>query len=145
MNRAVIALLFCFVPMFAAAVAPLDFRDAAEEKRFQSLARELRCLVCQNQNLADSDASLAGDLRLEVYEQMRAGKSDAEIKRYLVDRYSGFVLYDPPLNTGTVLLWFGPAALLLAGVAALVVIVRRRAAAAATSPVAPIDAAEEDW
>ncbi|GMV28591.1 MAG: hypothetical protein AMXMBFR59_07160 [Rhodanobacteraceae bacterium] len=137
------ALLFTLA---AHAVQPLDFKDIAEEKRFQALTRELRCLVCQNQNLADSDAGLAGDLRREVFDQMRSGKTDAEIKDYLVARYSQFVLYDPPLTTSTWLLWFGPLLALVIGAGVVVVIVRRRQASLAPPPTATATASqEEDW
>ena len=130
---------------FAAhAVEPLPFKDTAEEQRFQHLARELRCLVCQNQNLADSDAGLAKDLRNEVFEQLRAGKSDDEIKSYLVERYSEFVLYDPPLKASTLVLWFGPFVLLIAGGIAVALAVRRRAVEK-TAPSARAAGEEEDW
>jgi len=112
----------------AFAIDPLPFKDRAEEVRFQNLARQLRCLVCQNQDLADSDADLAKDLRKQVFDMMRSGKTDDEIKQYLVARYNDFVLYDPPLKPGTWLLWFTPFALLLIGVCVVVVIVRRRSA-----------------
>ena len=138
------AALLGLAAVFAAhAVEPLPFKDAAEEQRFQHLARELRCLVCQNQNLADSDAGLAKDLRNEVFEQLRSGKSDDEIKSYLVERYSEFVLYDPPLKASTLVLWFGPFVLLAVGGIAVWLTVRRRAA---QNP-APTRAAgeEEDW
>lgn len=110
----------------AQAIDPLPFKDHAEEVRFQKLTRELRCLVCQNENLADSNADLARDLRREVFQLMQSGKSDAEIKQYLVDRYSDFVLYDPPVQTSTLLLWFGPLAILLAGAVVVVTTVRKR-------------------
>jgi len=100
----------------------------------------LRCLVCQNQDLADSDADLAKDLRKQVFDMMQAGKSDAEIKQYLVARYNDFVLYDPPLKAGTVLLWFTPGVLLLVGAGVLVRILRKRARPAA----AELDPGE-DW
>jgi cytochrome c-type biogenesis protein CcmH len=139
--------LLCLLLMqAAAAVQPLDFKDAAEEKRFQHLTRELRCLVCQNQNLADSDAGLAGDLRREVFEQLRSGKTDQQIKDYLVARYSQYVLYDPPLAGSTWLLWFGPLLGLILGAAVVTVIVRRRAAGvAANPPAASPPREEEDW
>lgn len=140
------ALLLALLPLLASAVQPLDFKDAAEEKRFQHLTRELRCLVCQNQNLADSDAGLAGDLRREVFEQLRAGKSDDEIKQYLVARYSQFVLYDPPLSGATGLLWFGPLLALLLGAGVVWVVVRRRVSQAKAAPAPPAGAnEEEDW
>jgi cytochrome c-type biogenesis protein CcmH len=85
------------------------------EKRAVALEHELRCLVCQNQSLAESNAPLAQDLRAQVREQLAAGKSDAEVKAYLVARYGDFVLYRPPFKASTVLLWAGPFVLLLLG------------------------------
>ena len=111
----------------AFAIDPLPFKDRAEEVRFQQLTRQLRCLVCQNQDLADSDADLAKDLRRQVFDLMRSGKSDAQIKDYLVARYNDFVLYDPPLKPGTWLLWFTPLALVLLGAAIVLRILRQRA------------------
>lgn len=84
-------------------------------------------MVCQNQNLADSDAELARDLRNEVFEMLRAGKSDGEIRDFLVQRYGDFVLYDPPFKPVTWILWLGPALVVLAGMAGIVTMVRRRA------------------
>lgn len=126
-----LALALCCGVLSAQAIDPLPFKDHAEETRFQHLTRELRCLVCQNENLADSNADLARDLRHQVFELMRQGKSDAQIKQYLVDRYSDFVLYDPPVQGSTLLLWFGPLLILLAGAAVVVVTVRRRSRAQA--------------
>ena len=129
----------------AHAVDPLPFKDRAEELRFQALAKQLRCLVCQNESLADSNAPLAADLRRDVFEQMQAGKSDDEIRTWLTARYSDFVLYDPPLHAATSLLWFGPALLVLAGAITLFVIVRRRAKAEPIARAsAPTDAGD-DW
>jgi cytochrome c-type biogenesis protein CcmH len=96
------------------------------EKRLMTLAEDLRCLVCQNQTLADSNAPLAEDLRNEIREQMRKGSTDREIVDYLVARYGDFVRYRPPLKATTILLWFGPALLLAVGFAVLVRRVRRR-------------------
>lgn len=125
--RGVLLVLWLFASLaFAQAIDPLPFKDHAQEIRFQNLTRELRCLVCQNENLADSNADLARDLRHEVFNLMQQGKSDEEIKQYLVDRYSDFVLYDPPVKGSTLLLWFGPLVILLAGAAVVVVTVRRR-------------------
>jgi cytochrome c-type biogenesis protein CcmH len=128
------------------AVDPLPFRDRAEEVRFQALTKQLRCLVCQNESLADSNAPLAADLRRDVFEQIEAGKSDDEIKAWLTARYSDFVLYDPPLHAATSLLWFGPVLLVLAGAIAVIVIVRRRTKAvpAATRAPTPTDTGD-DW
>jgi len=95
-------------------VASVD--DPEVETRLKSLAKDLRCLVCQNQSLADSDAGLAQDLRNEVRLLIQQGQSNRQISEYLVARYGDFVLYNPPLRGTTVLLWLGPAILLLAGV-----------------------------
>jgi len=100
--------------------------DPALDARLRKLESELRCLVCQNQTLADSDATLAGDLRREVRTLAVAGKSDAEIKDYLVARYGDFVLYNPPVKSLTWLLWFGPLALLVAGGSIWLLLVRGR-------------------
>jgi cytochrome c-type biogenesis protein CcmH len=134
-------------PAFAG-VDPLPFKDRAEEQRFQALTKQLRCLVCQNESLNDSNAPLAADLRRDVFEQMRAGRSDDEIKTWLTARYSDFVLYDPPLRGGTWLLWFGPLLVFAAGAGAVALAVRRRAKAVAATPAAAARSAndvEEDW
>ncbi|MCW8926601.1 MAG: cytochrome c-type biogenesis protein CcmH [Xanthomonadales bacterium] len=94
---------------------PLVFENQAQQDRFDKLTKELRCLVCQNQNLADSDAQLAHDLRREVHELLLSGRNDDEIKQFLVDRYGDFVLYRPPVQTNTYLLWIAPLILLLIG------------------------------
>ena len=107
-------------------VAPLQFNDAAEERRFRALVSELRCVMCQNQSLADSNAQIAHDLRREVLALMREGRSDAEVRDFLVARYGEFVLYRPRMDAATWLLWLGPALLLLGGGVALARIVRRR-------------------
>ena len=142
----VISFLYCSLP--ALAIDPLPFKDRAEELRFQALAKQLRCLQCQNESLEDSNAPLAADLRRDVFEQMQAGKSDAEIKRWLTARYSDFVLYDPPLHGGTWLLWFGPLLVLAAGAGAVLITVRRRAKTSGKStPTAarPASDVEDDW
>jgi cytochrome c-type biogenesis protein CcmH len=136
------ALLLCFTGVVSAAIQPLEFHDAEEEARFRALTTELRCVMCQNQSLADSDAQIAHDLRLQVLELMREGRSDEEIKAYLVARYSDFVLYRPPVEPRTWLLWFGPAVVLLAGAVVVTVVVRRRAAAA---PALPPAEDEQEW
>jgi cytochrome c-type biogenesis protein CcmH len=145
--RLLAAALACIIMAPAFAIDALPFKDRAEELRFQALTRELRCLVCQNESLADSSADLARDLRAEVFEQMQAGKSDAEIERYLTDRYGDFVLYDPPVKPATWLLWFGPPAIVLIGAFVVVGIVRRRrrGLTVATAAAPPIGDNEDDW
>ncbi len=100
----------------AQAVEIRKFDDPSKQQSYENLVRELRCLVCQNQSLADSDADLAKDLRDEVYAIIQSGKSEQDAVKFLVDRYGDFVLYKPPLKTSTMLLWLGPFALLLGGV-----------------------------
>jgi cytochrome c-type biogenesis protein CcmH len=113
--------------------APPQFTNVAEEKRFHALVSELRCVMCQNQSLADSNARIARDLRNEVLELMRRGKSDAQIKEFLVARYGEFVLYRPQVESKTWLLWFGPALVLLAGGWIVMGLVRRRSAGATST------------
>lgn len=103
-----------------------DFDDPAQEARYKSLIKELRCLVCQNQNLADSNADLAKDLRQQTYEMIRRGDSDAQIIDYMVARYGDFVLYRPPLEAKTTVLWLGPFVLMVVGVAVVVLVMRRQ-------------------
>lgn len=124
----------------AHAIDALPFKDRAEELRFQLLTKDLRCMVCQNESLADSTAFLAEDLRRDIFRQMQAGKTDAQIKTWLTSRYSDFVLYDPPLRPSTWLLWFSPLLLVLIGTAVLWRILRRRA----RQPLPTTDS-EEDW
>ena len=92
---------------------PLD--TAKQDAQFEHLLRELRCLVCQNQDLVDSNAGLAKDLRNEVYQLVKRGKSDSEIIHYLTDRYGDFILFKPPVKVITALLWFGPALFMVLG------------------------------
>ena len=100
--------------------------DPALEARVQAVAAELRCLVCQNQTIADSTSDLANDLRREVREQLKRGVSDEQVVQYMTDRYGDFVRYRPPLKSSTALLWFGPALLLAGGLGALALVLRRR-------------------
>lgn len=114
-----------------------EFESAEQEARFDALIAELRCPKCQNNNLADSNAPIAKDLRERTYELVREGRSDDEIIGHLKDRYGEFITYRPPLNAVTLLLWFGPLLLLL-GVAAVVVVrLRRRAADAPVAATPP--------
>ena len=125
--------------LFAAAAAwgqGLDLAkpDPAVEGRLKTLAEELRCLVCQNQTIADSSAPLALDLRNQIRTMIVQGSSDAQIRDYMVQRYGDFVLYKPPLQANTALLWIGPFAVLAVGIGAFLVIVRRRRAPPAQGP-----------
>ncbi|MGY4881798.1 cytochrome c-type biogenesis protein CcmH [Xanthomonas citri pv. eucalyptorum] len=120
--------------------APLRYASADEEARFHALTAELRCVQCQNQSLADSNAQIAQDLRREVLALMHEGRSDAQIRQFLVARYGEFVLYRPRVESRTWLLWFGPLLVLLLGAGAVVLVVRKRSAAA---PAAPAD--EQEW
>ncbi|MEA9734880.1 cytochrome c-type biogenesis protein [Xanthomonas campestris] len=115
--------------------SPLQYRSAAEEARFHALTAELRCVQCQNQSLADSNAQIAQDLRREVLALMHEGRSDAQIRQFLVARYGEFVLYRPQVESRTWLLWFGPLLVLLLGGTAVALVVRRRSAAAPTTSV----------
>ena len=107
-------------------IQPKPFASELEEQRYRALLGELRCTVCQNQSLADSDAPLAQDLRRQVFEMLRDGRSDTEIREFMRDRYGDFVLYNPPLASHTALLWGGPIILLIIGLGASAVVVYRR-------------------
>lgn len=106
------------------------FDDPALQARYENINRELRCLVCQNQTIADSNATLAADLRREVREMIAAGKSDAEIREFMIQRYGDFVLYRPRMTASNFLLWAAPVLLLVIGALAALRFVRRRAAEA---------------
>ena len=140
--RLMICMLFFFsMPAFAQVnsdSAPLQFQNKTEEARFHALAAELRCVMCQNQSLADSNALIALSLRHEVLELMRKGNSDAQIKEFLVARYGEFVLYKPRIEPSTWLLWLGPLALLLVGAGVVVVLIRKR-----TPGTLPVDDKQE--
>ncbi|MDT4956060.1 MAG: cytochrome c-type biosis protein CcmH [Acidobacteriota bacterium] len=129
MKRAfmLLALLLCLLP------SPVLTKEAQSlsddpvlEKRVMALAENLRCLVCQNETLAGSHADLAVDLRQQIREQMKAGKSDQEIIAFMTERYGDFVLFKPPVKMTTYLLWFGPFALLAAGVVVQFIYLKRR-------------------
>ncbi|WP_122581418.1 cytochrome c-type biogenesis protein [Pseudomonas viridiflava] len=109
-----------------AAIDAYTFRDEAERARYAELTRELRCPKCQNQDIADSNAPIAADLRKEIYRMLGEGRSNQQIIDFMVDRYGDFVRYKPALTARTWLLWFGPAGLLLGGLVVMAVIVRRR-------------------
>ncbi len=115
----------CLGAAWANEAAPAS-ADPALEARMMAISSELRCLVCQNQTIADSHAELAVDLRAQVREMLQAGKTDAQITDYMTARYGDFVLYRPPFKALTALLWIGPAAMVLLGLGALFVVLRRR-------------------
>jgi cytochrome c-type biogenesis protein CcmH len=138
--RALLLLLALLLAQTATALEPVDYRSPVEEQRFKALTAELRCVMCQNQSIADSNAPIAHDLRREVLALMREGRSNDEIKQYLVERYTDFVLYEPPMRGGNWLLWIGPFLILLAGGLAVVRIIRRRQPATA-APAAD----NEEW
>jgi cytochrome c-type biogenesis protein CcmH len=98
-----------------AAIETYQFDSPEQEARFRQLGYELRCPKCQNQAIGDSDAEISGDLRAEVYRMLKEGATDAEIKDFMVARYGRYVLYNPPLDQQTLVLWFGPAGLLVLG------------------------------
>ena len=114
--------------------------DAGVEERLKALAEDLRCLVCQNQTIADSNAPLALDLRNQIRSQIAQGRSDAQIRDYMVERYGDFVLYRPPLRASTALLWGGPFVLLAVGIVVFLRVTRRQGAGART-PASGADAA----
>jgi cytochrome c-type biogenesis protein CcmH len=109
-----------------ARIEPLEFNSEVERARFRSLTAELRCTVCQNESLAESDAPLARDLRREIYHMIQDGRSDIEIRDFMVQRYGDFVLYRPPFAAHTLLLWVGPLILLLGSLIGVALVIRRR-------------------
>jgi len=142
MRRLLVTLFVCLLAASAGAneAAPAS-ADPALEARVMQIAAELRCLVCQNQTLADSHASLALDLREQMRTMLREGADADQVRRFMTDRYGDFVLYRPPLKATTFALWFGPLALLIGGLGLLFVVLRRRSRLGAEhfEPDAPID------
>ena len=135
---ALLVALVTLIPIASHAAEALPtVQDPLAASRAVRLSEQLRCLVCQNQTIADSNAELAVDLRQQIREQIAAGKSDDEIMQYMVNRYGDFVLYRPPFKATTLLLWLGPALLLVAGVAVLVRVLRTRRAAEDEPPLSP--------
>ena len=126
----VMALLL--TPVFAGPVVTYEFASEEQEALFNKLSNELRCLVCQNQAISDSNADLAKDLRDEIYGMLQQGKTEEEIVEFMVVRYGDFVLYNPPLKPMTWLLWFGPAFALLAGFFFVVRIIKKQKKSAVT-------------
>lgn len=139
---AALCLFFAAHVLIAGEAAPLA-DDPVAEKRLIALAEELRCLVCQNQSIADSHADLANDLKREIRGMIQAGKSDKEIVDFMVARYGDFVLYKPPFKATTLILWGGPLLFMLVGLFALVRYLRRRATLVAQSAETPLTAEEE--
>ena len=113
------------------------FDDPVLQHRYEAINRELRCLVCQNQTIADSNATLAQDLRREVREMIAAGRTDAEIREFMIERYGDFVLYRPRMTAQNFLLWAAPVLLLLVGAVVLVRVVRRKAQESQLEPEGP--------
>ncbi len=138
-------LLTLSVSVFAAAtLEAFKFTSVADEDHFKTLIAELRCLVCQNQSLLDSDAELAHDLRAEVYDMLQAGQSDTEIIDFLVARYGDFILYSPPVKPSTYLLWFGPFALLAVALVLLMFTLRRKRCTPDRKPITNTDRQQLD-
>jgi len=133
-----LALLMAF-SVQGGTLAEYKFDTEAQAQDFRSLIAKMRCLVCQNESLAASDADLAHDLRNEIYDMVRAGKSHDQVIDFMVARYGDFVLYDPPVKPSTYPIWFGPLILFLIGAALLIRAVRRKK----QSREAPLSAAEE--
>jgi cytochrome c-type biogenesis protein CcmH len=126
-----LAMLLLAVPALAPAIdTERAFDDPVLQQRYENINRELRCLVCQNQTIADSNAGLASDLRREVRELIAAGKTDDEIREFMIERYGDFVLYRPRMTAQNLLLWAAPILLLVFGVIAALRVIRRRAAEA---------------
>lgn len=140
MMRGLFFFMFSLVLLNGAGAAdvPMQFDDVGKQQRFETLLEEIRCLVCQNQSLADSSASLAGDLRREIHRMVSENQADEAVLQFLVDRYGDFVLYRPRWQSNTWLLWSGPFALLLVAVTVTLVIIKRQAA-----DLAPATASDE--
>ena len=126
LRTALSVLLLAWAGTSLAGLEKFDFTGNVDEDRYKELIAEIRCLVCQNQSLSDSDAELAHDLRQEVYDLMNEGQGDAQIVDFMVARYGDFVLYNPPVKPSTYLLWYGPFVLLAIGILFLIKTVRQR-------------------
>lgn len=142
--RVVFALIFCLPFTVLASDEVIHFEDPTHKQMYQALLKEYRCLKCQNQNLWDSNASLAGDLRREIRTQIIDGKTKAEIDGYLVARYGEFVLYRPRFSAKTAVLWIGPFVLLFIGLASIVFMVKRKAKESASRPIQLRDVHSDD-
>jgi cytochrome c-type biogenesis protein CcmH len=122
----IIMLFLVLLSPIAYAVDAYQFNNQEQQAAYQSLVSELRCLVCQNQPIGDSNAELAADLRRQVYEMLQQGKSKADIQKFMTDRYGDFVLYNPPFKPITGLLWLGPVAFLVLGLITVFLFTRRK-------------------
>ncbi|MDT4328399.1 cytochrome c-type biogenesis protein [Methylomonas sp. MED-D] len=139
MKRAALLSLMLMASTAFAAVEYRDFSQPEQEQVYQTLISELRCLVCQNQTIADSNADLAKDLREQVYQMLRQGKSRADVVNFMTERYGDFVMYKPAFNLKTVLLWLGPALFLGGGLITVILVARRKRTGRATE----LDAAQK--
>jgi cytochrome c-type biogenesis protein CcmH len=130
MKHLSIVFLLVLSGMACAGVEHREFANTGQQAAYENLTKELRCLVCQNQTIADSNAELAADLRRQVYEMLQQGKSQQDIVQFMTDRYGDFVLYNPPFKLKTGLLWIGPVVFLLIGLIAVFLFARRKKTAA---------------
>jgi cytochrome c-type biogenesis protein CcmH len=144
MKRLIALLLLALVPLVAVADAVPTELDPVAAKRAVDISAQLRCLVCQNQSIAESNAELAVDLRRQVNEQIKAGKTDREIIDFMVERYGNFVLYRPPFDATTALLWLGPAVLALAAIIVFARTLRARNRAIVEHPLSDSERAEAE-
>lgn len=141
---AIACVLLALMSSSATAAKPAAQLDATGTRRAAALAEQLRCLVCQNQSIAESNAELAVDLRREINEQIRAGRSDSDIVDFMVARYGDFVLYRPPVKPHTLLLWFGPALLAVVALIAFMRALRNRRRRATERPLTDAEHAEAE-
>jgi len=130
MKHGILILLLILSSVAAHAIDSRQFDNPEQQEAYETLISELRCLVCQNQTIADSNAELASDLRRQVYEMLQQGKSRDEIVQFMTDRYGDFVLYKPPFKAKTGLLWLGPIVFLMLGIIAVFLVVKRKKQAA---------------
>jgi cytochrome c-type biogenesis protein CcmH len=131
--KSLILIFFLLLSPLANAVDAYQFNNPEQQAAYNTLVSELRCLVCQNQTIGDSNADLAADLRRQVYEMLQQGKSKDDILQFMTERYGDFVLYNPPFKAKTGLLWLGPVSFLIIGVLAVVLFVRRKKMLATTN------------
>lgn len=126
MKILILITLWLWVGLGSAGVEYREFKNPEQQEAYESLTSELRCLVCQNQTIADSNADLAADLRRQVYEMLEKGQSKDEVLKFMTERYGDFVLYNPPLKVKTLLLWLGPMLFFLIGALCVIVLIRRK-------------------